>query len=103
MSELRQVIGSLQESGLVVQGLSMDQIESLMSSDQRPVKEQFNALMAQGRGYGIYFYQDQAEFDRDEFVRKLGEAGFAKTEAKAVIANLRPTPTPELSSLGNRD
>ncbi|WP_300500482.1 hypothetical protein [Marinobacter sp.] len=103
MSEIKTVIENLQGSGLVVQGLAMDQIEGLLSNDQRPVKEQFNALMAQGRAYGIYFYQDQAGFDRDEFARKLGEIGFVKDEAKAVIANLRPTPTPELTALGDRD
>ena len=103
MSKIRAIIENLQEPGLVVQGLAMDQIESLLSNDQRPAKEQFNALMAQGRAYGIYFYQDQAGFDRDEFARKLGEIGFGKDEAKAVIANLRPTPTPELSTLGDRD
>lgn len=103
MSEIKAVITNLQESGLVVQGLTMDQIEGLLSNDQRPVKEQFTLLMAQGRMHGIYFYQDQAAFDRDEFARKLGEIGFGKDEAKAVVANLRPTPTPELSALGDRD
>ncbi|ONF42581.1 hypothetical protein BTO32_15350 [Marinobacter lutaoensis] len=103
MSEMRTIIGSLQQSGLIVQGLTLDQIEELLSNDQRPAKEQFIALMAQGRAYGIYLYQDQAGFDRDEFARKLGEIGFGKDEAKAVIANLRPTPTPELSALGDRD
>ena len=103
MSKIRAVIENLQESGLVVQGLPMDQIERLLSSDERPVAKQLAALMAQGRGHGIYFYQDQAGFDRDEFARKLGEIGLGKDEAKSVIANLRPTPTPELTRLGGRD
>jgi len=103
MSEIKAVITSLQESGLVVQGLTIDQIESMVKNDPRPVKEQFIALMATGRAYGIYFYQDQAGFDRDEFARKLGELGFGKNEAMMVLSNLRPTPTPELSSLGDRD
>lgn len=66
-----------------------------MGQDQRPVKEQVIALMAQGRSYGAYFYQDQASFNLTEFARKLGELGFGKDEATDVIANLRPTPTPE--------
>lgn len=103
MSEIIKVIENLQASGLVVQGLSLDQSNDLMSSDPRPAKEQLAALMMQGRMHGIYFYQDQADFDRDEFARKLGEIGFEKDEAKAVIANLRPTPTPELAALGDRD
>lgn len=74
-----------------------------MSSDERPAKAQLVTLMMQGRSYGIYFYQDQAEFDHDEFARKLGEIGFDGDEAKAVISNLRPKPTPELSALGGRD
>lgn len=103
MSEIKTVIEKLQESGLVVQGLAMDNIEGMLKSDKRPVKEQLISLMVQGRMFGVYFYQDQGGFDRDEFARKLGEIGFGKDEAKAVIANLRPTPTPELSALGGRD
>ncbi len=103
MSKIRPVIENLQESGLVVQGLSMDQIERLLREDERTARAQFTALMAQGRQYGVYLYQDQARFDRDEFARKLGEIGFGKDGAKSVIANLRPAPTPELSALGDRD
>ena len=103
MSEIKTVITHLEESGMVVQGLTLDQIEEVLGNNKQPVQEQFAALMAQGRALGIYFYQDQSKFDYYEFSRKLGEIGFGKDEAKKVIANLRPTPAQELSSLGDRD
>jgi hypothetical protein len=103
MSEIKTVIMNLQEAGLMVQGLTMDQIEGLLRNDRRPVKEQLIALMVQGRGYGIYFYQDQACFNANEFARKLGEIGFNQDEASSAIANLRPKPAPELAGLGGRD
>jgi hypothetical protein len=103
MSTLRSVIEDLQESGLVVQGLTLQQIEEVLRNDRRPPKDQFTALMAQGRAYGIYLYQDQVRFDQPEFARKLGEIGFDHEDAMRVISNLRQKPTPELASLGGRD
>ncbi|ARM86165.1 hypothetical protein [Marinobacter salarius] len=103
MKTIRSVIENLQASGLVIQGLSIEQIEDLLKNDQRPVEEQFAAIMMQGRAYGIYVYQDQVNFDQVEFARKLGEIGFDKDGTQTIMANLRPTPTPELSRLGDRD
>jgi hypothetical protein len=103
MSEIKAVISSLQESGLVVQGLPIDQIESFLGAYQLSTRQHFIELMRSGRSHGIYLYQDQAFFDRDEFARKLGEIGFDRDEAKSVVDNLRPAPTPELSALGGRD
>jgi len=103
MESIQSLIERLQKAGLVVQGSSIEKIGELMKNDRRPPGDQIVALLSHGRGYGIYFYQDQAAFDRDEFIRTLGEAGLSSTQAKAILGNLRCVPAPELSRVGDRD
>lgn len=124
MTNLRNTLEGLQASGLVIQGLTVAQIEVLLvaqkpntpsgstlghsigklaAKDKATTKDHIVRLFEQGRMFGAHLYQDQAQFDRVEFARKLGEVGFDGEQAQRIIANLRPNPTPELSSLGGRD
>lgn len=100
-TEIQQTLDAMQESGMVIVG--REHIEALAAKDARKPTELIPALMSIGRSQGIHFYQDQAKFTSFEFARKLGELGFDKDTAQIVIANLRPVPTPELASLGDRD
>lgn len=101
MIEVEKTLDGMQESGVIIVG--REHIEGLLSNDDRGPTEVIPVLMATGRARGIHFYQDQAQFDGFELARKLGEVGFDREAARAVIANLRPVPTPELMSLGDRD
>lgn len=103
MTKLFDVISGLQSAGLVVQGLPLDEASQLAEVSHGSMKELLVALMTKGRMHGVYVYQDQANFDRFEFSRKLGELGFSREEAVEIMSNLRPSPTPELAALGGRD